>query len=227
MYVTTVKQNYSDAMILICITPVDIFGIQFKLRYFVQRSSLYVFIVSDLNSLYMLLWFWYNSHILRLFTVKPVLKRPFKRLKKCVLFKTGGLLTQVNYSEKCAFWGLKEWSLNTGGLLTQVVLRTGSTVYEWQRSIQYLAYHVHPLACIATMLQSVGNGNTIRKCGESMHCWNMSYTLCYCASPTRKDATDTDYITNTPGFRPNTQEYATNIQELSAKCIIWYKHTRT
>ena len=30
--------------------------------------------------------------------------------------ETGGLLTQVNYREKCAFAGLKEWSLNTGDL---------------------------------------------------------------------------------------------------------------
>ena len=38
------------------------------------------------------------------------LKRPLKGPKKC------GNLTQVNYSEKCAFRGLKERSLNTGGL---------------------------------------------------------------------------------------------------------------
>ena len=30
--------------------------------------------------------------------------------------KTGGLLTQVHYSEKCTFGGLKGLSLNTGGL---------------------------------------------------------------------------------------------------------------
>ena len=35
-------------------------------------------------------------------------------------YKTGGLLTQVNYSENCPF-----------GTLTQVVLRTGSTVHYW------------------------------------------------------------------------------------------------
>ena len=29
---------------------------------------------------------------------------------------TGGLSTQVNYSEKRAFGSLKEWSLNAGGL---------------------------------------------------------------------------------------------------------------
>ena len=30
--------------------------------------------------------------------------------------KTGGLLAQVLYREKCALGGLKEWSLITGGL---------------------------------------------------------------------------------------------------------------
>ena len=37
---------------------------------------------------------------------------------------TGGLLTQGNYSEKCTFCGVSK-----GGVLTQVVLRTGSTVF--------------------------------------------------------------------------------------------------
>ena len=42
--------------------------------------------------------------------------------------KAGGFLTQVNYGEKCTFWALKGWFLKTGGLKTQVVLRTCSTV---------------------------------------------------------------------------------------------------
>ena len=31
-------------------------------------------------------------------------------------FKTGGLLTKVDYYEKCTFEGLQGWSLNTGCL---------------------------------------------------------------------------------------------------------------
>ena len=55
------------------------------------------------------------------FTVKPVL-RDHSRDQKNVSLKTGGLLTQVNYSEKYALGGSeREVSL------TQVVLRTGST----------------------------------------------------------------------------------------------------
>ena len=42
--------------------------------------------------------------------VKPVLTDLSRDWKKC------GLLTQVNYSEKCTFEGLKGRSLNTGGL---------------------------------------------------------------------------------------------------------------
>ena len=50
------------------------------------------------------------------------LKNSLKGLKKCGL-KTGGILTLVNVSEKCAFdWSLKGWSLNSVGL------RIGSTV---------------------------------------------------------------------------------------------------
>ena len=51
---------------------------------------------------------------------KTCLKRLLNGLKKMLffyfLFRTGGLLMQVNYSEKCAFVGLKGWSLNTGGV---------------------------------------------------------------------------------------------------------------
>ena len=44
------------------------------------------------------------------------LKRPLKGLIKKWPLKTGSLLTQVNYSEKCIYRGLKGQSLNTGGL---------------------------------------------------------------------------------------------------------------
>ena len=47
--------------------------------------------------------------------VEPVL-RDCSRDKKMWSLKTDGLLTQVNYSEKWTFGGLKGWSLNTGGL---------------------------------------------------------------------------------------------------------------
>ena len=36
--------------------------------------------------------------------------------KKCGLLRQLGLLTQVNYSEKCVIGGLKGQSLNTSGL---------------------------------------------------------------------------------------------------------------
>ena len=36
--------------------------------------------------------------------------------EKMLPLRTGGLLTQVTYSTKCAFWSLKGRSLNTGGL---------------------------------------------------------------------------------------------------------------
>ena len=37
-------------------------------------------------------------------------------IEKMWPFKAGGLLTQVNYREMCTFWGLKGWSLRTGGI---------------------------------------------------------------------------------------------------------------
>ena len=37
--------------------------------------------------------------------------------------------SQAHYSEKCTFGGLK-------GLLTQVVLRTGLTVYIWEKGLE-------------------------------------------------------------------------------------------
>ena len=58
------------------------------------------------------------------------LKRPLKGVGKKQSLKTGGLLTQMNYSEKCTFGSLQWCSLNTGGLLTEVVLRTGLTVLD-------------------------------------------------------------------------------------------------
>ena len=42
--------------------------------------------------------------------------------------KAGGLLTLLNYTEKCTFGGLKWWSLKISGLSMQVVLRIGLTV---------------------------------------------------------------------------------------------------
>ena len=54
---------------------------------------------------------------------KTCLKRPLKTLKQC------GRLTQVNYGENFTFGGLKGRSLHTGGLETEVILRTGSAVF--------------------------------------------------------------------------------------------------
>ena len=60
-------------------------------------------------------------------TVKPVYKDLSRDPKKWSL-ETGGLLTQVNYSENCTFGTLKGRFFNIGGLYRQMVLGTSSTV---------------------------------------------------------------------------------------------------
>ena len=62
-----------------------------------------------------------RTHNLQIMTVHFILLRNLyshtclKRPLKGPL-KTGGLLSQLNDSDKCAFMGLKGWSLNTDGL---------------------------------------------------------------------------------------------------------------
>ena len=62
--------------------------------------------------------------------------------------KTGGLLTQVHYSEKCAFGGLKGWSLNTGGLKDRldciyILMQTNGAS---EQTPELTCLHVRPLS---------------------------------------------------------------------------------
>ena len=78
--------------------------------------------VSNLNHHIMLMYMYH------FFSVKPVLnKRPLEGPKKWPP-NTGGLLTQVNLSEKCAFVGLKVWFLNTSDLKARNVFDIYSNV---------------------------------------------------------------------------------------------------
>ena len=68
--------------------------------------------------------------------------------------KTGGLLAQVNHSEKCAFGCLKGRFLNTGGLYTQVVLMAGSTVCSSLIHEICLNWHISLLSTIPGMIMT-------------------------------------------------------------------------